>query len=120
MRVPLLPELAFSRHFRGESCPAHDDVRGGPRLKPAQSRQMTQSQALDGAKWFIVDHFERLLVFVLVASLLLIHVYVDEKIAFLSFYYLPVIVAGFHLGKRTGTYAALLIVVLVAFVQAVV
>jgi hypothetical protein len=81
---------------------------------------MTQSQALDGAKWFIVDHFERLLVFVLVASLLLIHVFVDEKIAFLSFYYLPVIVAGFHLGKRVGTFSALLIVVLVAFVQAVV
>jgi hypothetical protein len=81
---------------------------------------MSNIRTLDGAKWFIVDHFERLLVVVLVASLILIHFFVDEKIAFLSFYYLPVIVAGFHLGRRLGTYSALFIVMLVAFMQAAV
>lgn len=78
------------------------------------------SSVSERLKSFVTEHFEQVLVVFLVASLVLIHWYVDEKVAFLSFYYLPVIVAGFELGRRGGVFSALLIVVLVAFFQAVV
>ncbi|MBI2403268.1 MAG: hypothetical protein HYV20_11150, partial [Gemmatimonadetes bacterium] len=52
-------------------------------------------------KWLLFEHFEQLLVLLLVASLLVIHWLVDYKLAFLSFYYLPIIVAGFLVGRNT-------------------
>ena len=72
------------------------------------------------AKWFIVAHFELLLVVLIVASLVFIQSVVDDRVGFLSFYYLPVILAGFYLGRRGGAYAAVLSVTLVAFFQMVV
>lgn len=78
------------------------------------------SSVSERLKSFVYEHFEQALVILLVGSLVLIHWYVDEKIAFLSFYYLPVIVAGFELGRRGGVLSAVLLVALVAFYQAVV
>jgi hypothetical protein len=74
---------------------------------------------LDRAKWFVYENFERVLVISLVASLLVIHWFIDDKIAFLSFYYLPVIVAGFYLGRVMAVLSAVLMVSLVVFFQAV-
>src|SRR3712207_9582667 len=71
-------------------------------------------------KWFIFRHFERLLVVLLVASMLLIHAYIDHKVAFLSFYYLPIIAAGFYLGRHPAVWSAVLVVGLVVFFQLVV
>lgn len=87
---------------------------------PASKESMSQSWALERAKWFVFEHFERLLVMLLVSSLALLHWFIDYKVAFLSFYYLPVIVAGFHLGRRSAVWSSVLIIALVAFVQAVV
>jgi hypothetical protein len=81
---------------------------------------MSPSPALDRAKRFVLEQFERLLVILLVSSLVLIHWFVDNKIAFLNFYYLPVILAGFHLGRRAATFAAVLCISLVVFFQIVV
>ena len=75
---------------------------------------------LDHAKQFVFDHFERLLVLLLVASLAVIHWFVSAKVPFLNFYYLPVILAGFHLGRRGGLYSAGMIIAMIAFFQAVV
>jgi hypothetical protein len=72
---------------------------------------------MDQAKHFVAEHFERLLVVGLVASIVGIHWFIDYKVAFLSFYYLPVIVAGFQLGRRGGTFSAVFIVTLVLFFQ---
>jgi hypothetical protein len=74
---------------------------------------------LERLKELVHEHFERLLVVVLVASLLLINFVVDEKLAFLSFYYLPIIAAGFLLGRRSAVWSAVLTVLLVTFLQAV-
>src|SRR5256885_11764761 len=49
--------------------------------------------ALDRARWFVFEHFELVLVLLLVSSMLAMHWFIDEKIAFLNFYYLPVIAA---------------------------
>ncbi len=80
---------------------------------------MSQRTALDTVKMFIYVHFEQVLVVGLVLSLLLIHWFVDYKVAFLSFYYLPIIAAGFLVGRNAAVSAAVLIVVLVLFFQAV-
>ena len=75
---------------------------------------------LTRAKHFVIANFERLLVVLVVASLLLIHAAIDYKFAFLSFYFLPVIIAGFYLGVTAAVWSAVLIVSLVVFFQAVV
>lgn len=80
---------------------------------------MTQRPGIDRVKWFVFMHFELLLVVLMVASLVAIHVFVEHKIAFLSFYYLPIIAAGFFLGRKAAMSAAVFIVALVAFFQAV-
>jgi hypothetical protein len=75
---------------------------------------------LDRARWFVFEHFELMLVILLVSSMLAIHWFIDQKVAFLSFYYLPVIAAGFYLGRRSAVWSAVLIVSLVGFFEAVV
>ena len=73
---------------------------------------------LEQTKRFVNRHFERLLVLFLVGSLLLIHRYVDYKFGFLSFYYLPIIAAGFLVGHRMAVWAALFVVLLVGWLEA--
>ena len=73
---------------------------------------------LTGAKSFVVRHFERIFVLVLVAAMVLIHYWVDAKLALLSFYYLPMILAGFYGGRRFAVVAGFFIVALVFFFQA--
>ena len=67
---------------------------------------------------FFFRHFERMLVLLLVASLLAINSLVEQKFAFLSFYYLPIILAGFYGGRRFAVVAGLFIASLVFFFQA--
>lgn len=79
---------------------------------------MADQTGMERLKLLLYVHFERVLVVVLVASLLGIHYLVDYKIAFLSFYYLPIIIAGFFLGRNTAVLASVLITALVLFFQA--
>ncbi len=79
---------------------------------------MSDANILEQTKRFVNRHFERLLVLFLVGSLLLIHRYIEYKLGFLSFYYLPIIAAGFLVGKRTAVWGALFVVLLVGFIQA--
>jgi len=81
---------------------------------------MVSQSALDRVRWFMFDNFERVLVALLVVSMLVIHWFVDYRLAFLSFYYLPIILAGFLMGRGPAVGAAVFVVALVAFFQAVV
>src|SRR5437660_5430367 len=67
---------------------------------------------------FFFRNFERMLVLLLVASLLGINWLVEQKFAFLSFYYLPIILAGFFGGRRFAVVSGLFIASLVFFLQA--
>jgi hypothetical protein len=80
---------------------------------------MVRHAVVDKTRWFLFEHFEQTLVVLLVASLLAIHWLVDYKLAFLSFYYLPIIVAGFLVGRNTAVWSAVFIVNLVLFFQLV-
>ena len=77
-----------------------------------------QQRSLDRAKQFVFRNFERILVLLLVASLLVINSLIEQKVAFLSFYYLPIILAGFFGGRRFAVVAGLFIGSLVLFFQA--
>jgi HD domain len=80
---------------------------------------MVSQSAFDRIKWLMFDHFERVLVALLVVSMLVIHWFVDYRLAFLSFYYLPIILAGFLMGRGPAVGAAVFVVALVMFFQAV-
>src|SRR5881628_1062990 len=67
---------------------------------------------------FFFRHFERTLVLLLVASMLVINSLVEQKFAFLSFYYLPIILAGFRGGRRFAVGSGLFVVTLVLYFQA--
>jgi len=78
-----------------------------------------QPRPLETAKLFFMRYFERLFVLTLVAATLLIHYWIEQKLAFLSFYYLPMILAGFYGGRRFAVFSGLFISGLVFFFQAV-
>ena len=78
---------------------------------------MVQPRSLERAKQFFFRYFERIFVLLLVASLLCINYLIDQKFAFLSFYYLPIILAGFFGGRRFAVFAAVFVMSLVFFFQ---
>src|SRR2546430_7195288 len=61
---------------------------------------MAQPRLVERAKLFFFRNFERIFVLLLVFAIVAIHALVEQKFAFLSFYYLPLILAGFYGGGR--------------------
>jgi len=78
---------------------------------------VAQQRSLERAKLFFFRHFERIFVLLLVLAMVAIHDLVDQKFAFLSFYYLPMILAGFYGGRRFAVMAGVFVVALVLFYQ---
>ena len=74
---------------------------------------------MERVKLFVFRHFERIFTLLLVAVMLGIHYVVEQKFAFLSFYYLPVILAGFYGGRRFAIASACFVSLLVFFFQGV-
>src|SRR3954447_2025736 len=87
-------------------------------MRISHESPVIRQSALDRARWFVFEHFELVLVLLLVSSMLAIHWFIDEKIAFLTFSSLPVMAAGFYLGRRSAVWSSVFIVVLVAFFEA--
>ena len=80
---------------------------------------MLRPTLLERAKAFFFRNFERIFVLILVGAMVGIHAFVEQKFAFLSFYYLPIILAGFYGGRRFAVLSGLFVVSLVFFYQAV-
>jgi len=57
-------------------------------------------------KQFVLRHFEQILVAVILIVALIGTYVIQEKFIILNFYYLPVLMAGYFLGRRTGVLAA--------------
>ena len=70
---------------------------------------------MDRFKTYLYNHFEQVLILAVLLSILFVHYSVYQKMAFLNFYYLPVLLAGFFLGRRAavlfGFFCVLLILV---------
>ena len=78
---------------------------------------MVQPRLLERAKLVFFRYFEWIFVLSLVAAMLVIHSFVEQKFAFLSFYYLPMILAGFYGGRRFAVLAGVFVVALVFYFQ---
>jgi len=68
---------------------------------------------MDKFKAYIFDNFEQIVVFSILVSMLFIHYFVNQKMAFLNFYYLPVLFAGYFLGRRSAVLASFFCILLV-------
>ena len=64
-------------------------------------------------KEYLLDNFEQIVVFIILISALFLHYMVYQKMAFLNFYYLPVLFAGYFLGRRTAVLASFFCILLV-------
>jgi hypothetical protein len=63
----------------------------------------------------VAAHFEGFILAVALAGIIAIAFLVRYQIAFLNFFFLPVILAGYYLGKRKGVLLAVMCVLLVVF-----
>lgn len=70
---------------------------------------------MEKVKSFVFKHFEEILV--LVVSLIVVSAsfFVFQQLAFLNFYYLPVLISGYVLGRRMSILTSVFCVALIAF-----
>jgi len=64
-------------------------------------------QKVTKVKNFFLKHFERLLVLSILLGIIIINYFAPNKLAFLNFFYLPIIIAGYYLGKKMAVLTAL-------------
>jgi putative nucleotidyltransferase with HDIG domain len=61
---------------------------------------------MEHLKKFVLRHFEKILVIIILIAAFLGTYYIEEESIVLNFYYLPVLVAGYFLGRRLGVLTA--------------
>jgi len=70
---------------------------------------------MEKVKDFLFKHFEELLVLTISLIIISASFFIFQQLAFLNFYYLPVLVSGYVLGRRMSILTALFCVALIAF-----
>lgn len=68
---------------------------------------------MEKLKQYIFDNFDGFFILLILVSVALVNYYVYAKIQFLQFYYMPVMAAGYYLGKRMAVLGAFLIILMV-------
>jgi len=63
---------------------------------------------MDKLKLFLVRHFEKILVLIILIAAILGTSFMKDKTLLLNFYFLPVVFASYYLGKRLGVLSAFL------------
>jgi putative nucleotidyltransferase with HDIG domain len=66
-------------------------------------------------KSFVLKHFEELLVMTIALMIIVVNFFVIQKLAFLNFYYLPVLVGGYVMGRKMAMLASLFCTALIVF-----
>ena len=83
--------------------PAPPTPPGGPNaIAPGAFR----SVSLEGLKAYLLKNFEQLFVLLTLVATALINYFIEQKIAFLNFYFLPIILAGYYLGRTKAVLGA--------------
>ena len=68
---------------------------------------------------WLLRNLESLLILIILISVMLINFFIYSKVAFLNFYYLPVIIGGYYLGRRLAVLGAFFTILMVSiFVMA--
>jgi len=70
---------------------------------------------MEKIKAYFIENFEQITVLVVLLSVTCISYAIDEKLVMLNFYYLPVLLAGYFVGKRAAVLVAILSVLAVVF-----
>ncbi len=70
---------------------------------------------MERIKQFMIDKFEVFIILSIFLGIGAIHYVVDNKLAFLNFYYLPTLTAGFFIGRRSSIITGILSISLVTF-----
>ena len=65
-------------------------------------------------KAYLLGNFEQAFILIILVTVFLINYYIPQKMAFLNFYFLPIIMAGYYLGLRLTVLGAFLCIILVA------
>lgn len=68
---------------------------------------------MENAKRFVAENLEKITVLLILVGVGLIHFFVVDKLPFLSFYYLPIMLAAWGCGRRTALLLSILAVLLV-------
>lgn len=68
---------------------------------------------MEKVKIFFFRHFEKILVLSILLGIGAINYFVPYKIGFLNFFYLPIIIAGYYLGKRMAVLSAFFCILVV-------
>ena len=68
---------------------------------------------MDHLKAYLLKNFEQVFVLVVLVVTALINYFIPQKISFLNFYFLPIILMGYYLGRRRAMLGAMLCVLLV-------
>lgn len=68
---------------------------------------------MEKIKGYLIANFEQLFVLLILLSTVVINYYIPQKIAFLNFYFLPVILGAYYLGRRRAVLGAVFCAVMV-------
>ncbi|MGH9895013.1 MAG: hypothetical protein ACREA0_24135, partial [bacterium] len=69
---------------------------------------------MEPIKQYLLKNFEQAFVLLTLVATVLINYVIPQKISFLNFYYLPIILAGYYLGRRKAMLGAILCVLIVS------
>ena len=73
---------------------------------------------MEKIKEYFFKHFEKFIVLSILLGIVIINYFASYKIGFLNFFYLPIIAAGYYLGKRMAVLTAVFcILIVVAFLM---
>lgn len=64
-------------------------------------------------KRYLLKYFEQVFVLLVLVSTALINYYIPQKLAFLNFYFIPVILGAYYLGRRMGIMGAFMCLLMV-------
>lgn len=68
---------------------------------------------MDPLKKFLFKHFEKIIVLSILIGIIFVNYFATYKIGFLNFFYLPIIFAGYFLGKRMAVLTAFFCILVV-------
>jgi putative nucleotidyltransferase with HDIG domain len=68
---------------------------------------------MEKLKIYVFKHFEKILILTIILCIIAISYFVPYKIGFLNFFYLPIIAAGYSLGRRMAVLSAFLCILFV-------
>src|SRR3990172_8358916 len=66
-------------------------------------------------KRYLTKYFEQVFVLLVLVSIALINYYSPQKLAFLNFYFIPVILGAYYLGRRMAVLGAIMCLLMVVW-----